>query len=49
MDRAAHYIHYGVLLISVPNLVVIGLMVVVFALAVVLRLPGDRHGDGGRV
>jgi hypothetical protein len=39
-----HYIHAGWFLISVANLVVIVAMVVVFALAIVIRLPhGKRH------
>jgi hypothetical protein len=33
------YLHWGIILISVPNLIVIGLMIVVFALAVAIRLP----------
>jgi hypothetical protein len=41
----AHYVHYGVLLISEPNLVVIGLMVVVFALMAAMRLPHSKGGD----
>jgi large-conductance mechanosensitive channel len=35
-----HYIHYGWFLISVANLVVIGLMILVFVLAIVLPFPG---------
>lgn len=33
------YIQLGIVLITVPNLIVIGLMLVVFALAVTLTLP----------
>ena len=33
------YIHVGLVLITVPNLIVIGLMLVVFALGVALSLP----------
>ncbi len=43
-SRVSHYVHYGIFLISVPNLIVIGAMVAVFVLALVLRLP--RHGRG---
>jgi hypothetical protein len=35
----AQYIHVGIFLITVPNLVVIILMLVIFALAVALSLP----------
>jgi hypothetical protein len=35
----SQYVHIGILLISVPNLIVIGLMLVVFGLAVWLKLP----------
>ena len=37
--RMSQYIHVGIVLITVPNLIVIGLMIVVFALAVALALP----------
>jgi hypothetical protein len=35
----SQYVHIGILLISVPNLIVIGLMLVVFGLALWLKLP----------
>jgi hypothetical protein len=35
----SQYVHIGILLISVPNLVVIGLMLVLFGLALWLKLP----------
>jgi len=38
----SQYIHIGIVLITVPNLVIIGLMLGVFALAVVLPIPA-RH------
>jgi hypothetical protein len=38
-----HYVHFGWFLISVANLVVIGLMIVVFVLAIVLPFPRDRQ------
>ncbi len=38
----AQYIHIGILLISVPNLIVIGLMLVVFGLALFLKLPQEQ-------
>jgi hypothetical protein len=40
------YLDWGVLHISVTNLVVIIAMIVVFALAILLPFPGNRH-DGG--
>ena len=42
MDQPAGYLHWGFILISWPNLLVIGLMVVLFALALILPFPG--HG-----
>ena len=38
-----HYIHLGWFVISVANLVVIGLMVAVFVLAIVLPFPRGRE------
>ncbi len=45
MGDTAQYVQFGFLVISVANLIMIGLLVVVFALAVVLRVPGERRGD----
>ncbi|GAC1447472.1 MAG: hypothetical protein PVSMB4_02940 [Ktedonobacterales bacterium] len=45
----SQYIHVGIVLITVPNLIVIGLMLIVFALAVVLSLPqhaSAAHTEG---
>jgi len=42
LHRPAHYVHWGVVQISVPNLIVIGLMVLVFVLAVLLPFPKGR-------
>jgi hypothetical protein len=44
----AQYVHFGIFLITVPNLIVIGLMLLVFALAVALPLPQghpERHTE----
>ena len=41
-DAAAHYLHWGVVQISVANLVVIGVMVVVFVAAILLPFPKGR-------
>lgn len=40
---AGTYVHWGVIQISVTNLVIIGLMIVVFVLAILLPFPGTRH------
>ncbi len=42
MNDPATYLHLGWLSISVPNLIVIVVMLVVFALAIVLPFPKDR-------
>lgn len=42
VDQPAGYLHWGFILISWPNLIVIGIMVVLFALALILPFPG--HG-----
>lgn len=48
-DPAGKYVHWGVILISVTNLAVIGLMVLLFVLALLLPFPGGRsHGRGRR-
>jgi hypothetical protein len=46
MDTPAHYIHWSFILISVPNLVLIIVMLALFAAAILAPFPG--HGDGGR-
>lgn len=43
-DPAGRYIDAGVVQVSVTNAVIIGLMIVVFVLALVLPFPG-RHRD----
>lgn len=48
-DPAGRYLHWGVILISVTNLAVIGLMVLLFVLALLLPFPGGRsHGASRR-
>ena len=44
MDSPTNYFHWGFILISVPNLVVILGMIVLFAIAVVAPFP---HGGDG--
>jgi hypothetical protein len=43
-ETAGRYVHWGVIQISVTNLVIIGAMLVLFVLALVLPFPG-HHGD----
>ncbi|MCL4532292.1 MAG: hypothetical protein M1582_03735 [Actinobacteria bacterium] len=47
MGGAPHYIHFGFIIISVANLVVILLLIVIFAAAVALRWPGPRPDTVG--
>jgi hypothetical protein len=47
MNAPAPYIHWGFILISLPNLVVILVMLLVFALAILLPFP--HHGPQSRV
>ncbi len=42
MGGPALYLHVGFILISLANLIVIGLLIVVFILAVMLRRP-EKH------
>jgi hypothetical protein len=42
MDGPAPYFQWGFIQISLPNLVVIGVMLLIFVLALVLPFPG--HG-----
>ena len=44
MDTPAQYLHWGFILISIPNLIVIGVMVVLFLLALFAHFPS--HHDG---
>ena len=44
-DGAGQYVSSGVIQISVTNLAIIGLMILVFVLALVLPFPGRRHRD----
>jgi hypothetical protein len=39
LNHHGRYVHWGVIQISVANLVVIGLMLVIFALALLLPFP----------
>jgi len=48
IDLSGHpyYIHWGVIQISAANLLVIGLMLLVFLLAILLPFPRGRRDDG---
>lgn len=51
MDGPAPYYQWGFIQISLPNLVVIGVMLLIFVLALVLPFPGhagphDEDGTG---
>lgn len=43
MNSPAQYLHFGFILISVANLLVIALLIVVFLLAVALRRPEKQR------
>jgi len=43
MDTPAGYLHWGFILISIPNLLLIALMIVLFGLALVIPLPGEKE------
>lgn len=43
LNHPAHYVHWHFLQMSVPNLVVIGLMIVVFIAAILLPFPKHRQ------
>jgi hypothetical protein len=43
LNGRASYVHWHFFLMSVPNLVVIALMLVVFGIALFLRAPGAKR------
>ena len=47
MDAPAPYFHWGFILISVPNLVLIGVMVLLFVVALVAPFPGHSRRRSG--
>jgi len=47
MDSPATYLHWGFILISVPNLLVIIGMIVLFAIALVAPFPHGGKSDDG--
>lgn len=47
MNAPTDYLHWGFVLISVPNLVVIVGMIVLFAIALVVPFPDVEEGNDG--
>jgi len=45
MDSPASYFHWGFILISLPNLVVIAGMIVLFAIALIAPFPHGEEAD----
>jgi large-conductance mechanosensitive channel len=45
LSGRAHYLHWGVIQISLTNFLIIVAMVLVFVLALVLRFPKPRTDD----
>jgi hypothetical protein len=48
MDSPATYLHWAFILISVPNLLVIAGMLVLFGVALVAPFPHASEADDGR-
>ena len=48
-NSVAQYIHVGIFLITVPNLIVIILMLLVFAVAIAVPLPQEHSGPADQV
>lgn len=48
MDSPATYFHWGFILISMPNLLVIIGMIVLFAVALVVPFPHGGENEDGR-
>lgn len=42
MLSPAPFLQWGLIFITIPNLIVIGLMVLVFLVAAIVRLPGHK-------
>ncbi|MEO6703158.1 MAG: hypothetical protein ABI140_22160 [Jatrophihabitantaceae bacterium] len=49
LDGKPHFLHWGVIQISVANLVVIAIMVTILVLALILPFPGARSGQSSAV
>jgi hypothetical protein len=48
MDQPAGYLHWGFILISFPNLILIGIMVVLFVAALLVPFPGHSSSEKER-
>lgn len=48
LNRPAHVVHWHFIQLSVPNIVVIGVMLLVFALAILLPFPGSERRERAR-
>jgi hypothetical protein len=48
LNHPSHVVHWHFIQLSVSNIVVIGVMFVVFALAIALPFPGARRRAGSR-
>ena len=48
MNEPAPYFHWGPILISLPNLVLIGVMVLLFVVALIAPFPGHGATEEGR-
>jgi hypothetical protein len=48
LNHPAHVVHWHFFQMSVSNIVVIGLMLIVFVLALMLPFPGAARRRGGR-
>lgn len=48
LNHPAHVVHWHFIQLSVSNIVVIGVMLLVFALAIVLPFPGSARRDQAR-
>jgi len=46
LNGTGNYLHWGVIQISVANLIVIGIMIVLFVLALLLPFPKERKRRG---
>lgn len=44
-EGAGRYVHWGVIQISVTNLIIIAVMLALFVLAIVLPFPGSHSGE----
>ena len=48
MDQPAGYLHWAFILISYPNLILIGIMIVLFIAALLLPFPGHTSDERER-